>query len=137
MNFGAQPPLWSVPARELLTDFRIDHFFWGAGTVLVCTHDGAVDEDVFKGGLIVQSLEKPFPYAASTPPVEALVDGMPAAEFLGQNPPVNSRTGQPQDRFHKQPIVAPGPSRVRRLARQMRRYPFPNRVIQFLSVHPC
>ena len=66
-------------ARELQTDLRIDRFFWGTGTVLMGTHDRAIDQNVFKVGIIAQRLEKILPNAAATPPVEAL-----ARDFLGQ-----------------------------------------------------
>ena len=74
--------LLTVAAREVQTGLRIDRFFWGTGTVLVGTLDCAVDEDVFKVGVLVQHLEKTLPSAATTPAVEALVNGVPPTKLL-------------------------------------------------------
>ena len=74
--------LLTVAARELQTGLRIDRFFWGTSTVLVGTHDHAVDEDLFKVGILAQRLEKTLPNAATTPAFEALVNGVPPTKLL-------------------------------------------------------
>jgi hypothetical protein len=51
--------------------------------VLVGTHECAVNEDVFKVGVLVQHLEKTLPNAATTPAVEALVNGVPCFQTRG------------------------------------------------------
>lgn len=123
--------------RELQTDLRIDRLFLGTGAVLMDADSPAIDENILKVRIMAQSLEKPFPDTVSAPAVEALIHAVPLAEIGWQNPPMRARPRQPQDRLDKQSIVPARPTRITRLARQMRLDTRSNNVTQFLSIHPC
>jgi hypothetical protein len=83
MNLGAQAAFWPSQRVSFKPVFGLIAFFWGTGTVLVGTHECAVNEDVFKVGVLALHLEKTLPNAATTPAVEALVNGVPCFQTRG------------------------------------------------------
>ena len=89
-----------------------------------------VDEDVFEIGIIGQGLENPVPDALLGPAPEACVHAVPFAKFARQITPGGAGPRNPQDRFDKQAIVTRGGAGITKLARQLRRNPFPLRLVQ-------
>ena len=59
----------------------------GSGTVLVCFHIAAINEDPFQIGVCFQHVEELFPEAFFRPVIENFVDGIPFAEMVWQISP--------------------------------------------------
>ena len=71
----------------------------GSGTVLVCFHIAAINEDPFQIGVCFQHVEELFPDAFFRPVIVRLVDGIPLAEMLWQISPWYASTHSKQNAF--------------------------------------
>ena len=100
-------------------------------------HDRRVDEDVFKVRIITQGPEKTLENPGLAPPVEADVNAVPLSEMSRQRSPMCTGSRQPENGFHEQTVVLPGPTRITCLARQMGLHQRPNAVIEFLFFQSC
>jgi hypothetical protein len=88
-----RPIAWSAPS------------FFGAGAVLMGTHDGAVDHrvSVVRGG--GQMLKNTFPDARFPPAAEATVNIFPIAETFRKVAPGNAGAIAEQHRLHEQTVI--------------------------------
>ena len=92
--------------------------------------NGGVDHDVFEVWIIGHGSEQPIPDAILGPAREPHEHAVPIAEQLRQVPPWRTRPGQPQYRFHEQPVVSPSPAGIASLAGQVGLHPFPLVILQ-------
>lgn len=73
--------------------------------MLLCAHDGRIDQHMLDLGFVSHGVDHAFPYTLAMPPGEPHVHRMPSAERLGQ---IASRAGgpaDPEDSFDKPTIV--------------------------------
>ena len=105
--------------------------------MLMGAHNRAIDEDIFKVGIIHHSIEKAVKYSIATPPVKANVDRVPLAEMLRQGPPMRTGSREPENGLHKLAVVAACAPGICRFARQVRGHLDPNAITQFLSAKSC
>ena len=71
----------------------------GSGTVLVCFHIAAINEDPFQIGVCFQHVEELFPDAFFRPAIEGFVDRIPFAEMLWQISPGHTGPHSEQNAF--------------------------------------
>jgi hypothetical protein len=117
-----RPIAWSSPS-------------WGAGTVLMSLHDGAVDHRVFVVGIGGEMVEDPFPGAGFGPAAEAPVSVLPVAEAFRQIAPGNAGEVAIQHRFDEQAVICCGHPDRTLLARQQVLDPVPLLVAKSISAH--
>jgi hypothetical protein len=91
-----RPIAWPLPS------------FLGAGTVLVCAHNGAVDHGVFIVGIGRQNLEHLLPHAARGPAGKPRMNLDRIAEAFRQVSPRNAGAIAVKHRLDKQPVVLAG-----------------------------
>src|ERR1700756_2573066 len=84
--------------------------------MLVRSHNGGVDDEVFEVRKFNQRLEKPLPNALLCPSAEALEHAVPVAKLVGQIAPWRSGASHPKHSIHKQTIVLAVPPFVSFLA---------------------
>src|ERR1700688_823901 len=101
--------------------------------MLVRPDDGGVDHDVFKVWIVRHRGEQSIPNTVFGPSREADEDAIPIAKTVRQVAPGNACPCEPQYRLHEQAIVRARPTRITRLARQVRPYPLPLAVSQHQS----
>ena len=71
----------------------------GSGTVLVCFHIAAINEDPLQIGVCFQHVEELFPDAFFRPVIERLVDGIPLAKMVWQISPGHTGPHSEQNAF--------------------------------------
>lgn len=81
-------------------------------------NDGAIDERLFKIGILRQEREDSMPDTVSRPSGESLVDAVPRAELGGKITPGTARPGNPQHGLNKFSIIGRRTSRIAGLAWQ-------------------
>src|ERR1700734_3228442 len=79
--------------------------FWGAGAVLMGTHNGAVDHRIFIVGVSGKMQEDLLPYTRFRPSAEALMHVLPVTEALRQIAPRHAGAVAVQHRLDEQPVV--------------------------------
>jgi len=82
--------------------------FFPARTMLVGTHDGAVDHCVFIVCVTRQMLKNQLPHSGFRPAAEASMDIVPGAEAFQQVAPGDAGSVSEQHRRDEQPIVCRG-----------------------------
>jgi hypothetical protein len=118
-----RPIAWSSPA------------FFRAGTVLMGTHNGAVDHGIFVVGLRCQKLKELLPDSGFGPSAEALVHVLPIAEVLRQIAPGDASPVAIQHGFDKQAVVGCGHSDRTLPPRQKVLDPVPLVIAQSVAAH--
>ena len=98
--------------------------------MLVDSDKCAIDEDVFEIGVIAESFENALPNALLHPAPEARIYCEPLAERFWQIAPRRTCASNPQNGFDEETVVTPTAARITDFARQLRRDPFPLRVVQ-------
>ena len=98
--------------------------------MLVDPDECAVDQDIFKIGILAEGFEDPLPDPLLRPAPEARVDAVPFAELARQITPGRTGSCDPQDRFNEQPIVRCSGAGITNLARQFWRNSFPLLLVQ-------
>jgi hypothetical protein len=93
--------------------------------MLVRPNNRAVDKDFFKISVFTQFGKDALPNPCIRPASKPFVSAIPHTQFLGQVAPRRTRPGNPQHRFHKQPIVCSGLTSVALFARQHLFNPLP------------
>jgi hypothetical protein len=126
--FVLNPPLlrpiaWSSPS------------FLGAGAVLMCAYDGAVDHRVFVVRIGRQHFEELLPYAALGPARKSGVNLDRVAKPFRQVPPRNAGAITIKNSFNKQPIIFGRNSDVALTPRQNILDPVPLIVPKGIAAH--
>src|SRR6266852_1886424 len=73
--------------------------------MLVCAHDGGVDDQVFKVWILDQRVENALPHALLGPSAKALEHAVPVAELSWQVAPRCAGTSQPEHGIDEQAVV--------------------------------
>ena len=75
-------------------------------------YNGRIDEQRAEPFIVegLEPLPEPFPQVALFPTTEAVTDGIPVAELIGQVPPRGPDAGLVQDGLRNAMLVLPGPS---------------------------
>ena len=70
-------------------------------------HNGRIDEQLLEvfGGAVLYPLPKAFPEVALFPSAEALVDGVPVPELIGQVAPWGTGACLVEDGFDEHPVA--------------------------------
>jgi hypothetical protein len=118
-----RPIAWSSP------DFLC------AGTVLMRTHDGAVDHRVFVVRIGREMLEQPRPDAGCSPAAKAAMRILPITEALRQIAPGQARAIAIEHRLDEPPIVLGGDTHVADASRKQVLDPLPLIVAKSIAVH--
>jgi hypothetical protein len=85
--------------------------------MLVRSHDGGIDHDVFEFWILSQRLENPLPNALARPSIEPLEDTVPMPDFRREIAPRRARPQHPKYGINKQTIVLAVPASVPWFAR--------------------
>jgi hypothetical protein len=101
--------------------------------MLVDPDERAIDQDIFKIGVVAESFENVLPSPLLRPAPEARMYGEPIAEVFWQITPWGAGACDPKNSFDEEPIVTPAATAITGLARQLRRDPFPLRIAQHQS----
>jgi hypothetical protein len=80
--------------------------------MLVCSHDGGIDDQVFEVRIFYQRIEKTLPNAFLGPSPETLEHAIPVAELSRQITPWCPRASDPEHRIDEQAIIFAVPSFV-------------------------
>jgi hypothetical protein len=76
--------------------------FGSPGSVLMSSHDGAVDEDFFKVGIFTQDGKDVLPHILIGPPGKANIDAVPWAVCRWKITPRAASACYPQHRFNEE-----------------------------------
>jgi hypothetical protein len=85
--------------------------------MLVRSHNGGIDDQVFEVRIFTQLSEKPLPDALLGPPPETSEHAVPVTKLFGQVAPRRAGTDQPQYGINEQTIVLAVPTLIALLAR--------------------
>src|SRR5271165_79363 len=101
----------------------------------MCPDDGGIDNQVFEVWIIGHRLKHPPPDALLAPTVEASKDAVPRAKNFGKIAPRRARPHDPENRFDKHPVIAPGRATLVRTTNNKARNTFPLFIAQYQTVH--
>ena len=73
--------------------------------MLMCAHDGGIDDQVFEIWIFYQRIEKTLPNALLGPSSETLEHAIPVAELFRQIPPRCPGASDPENRIDEQTII--------------------------------
>jgi len=103
--------------------------------MLVGSHDGGIDDEIFEVRIVRHGLEDAPPDPLAAPSTEAAEDAVPIAEYIGKIAPGGTCAHNPEHRLDEHPVIAARRPLPIGTSDDQRRHPLPRSVIQYQPIH--